>query len=210
MAPKFKASCISSLYRWSKSGYRQPNNKVAGPHPIPYKNQFNVTILNKLPEPILSIPWSFINFRCCQKLLKGAIPVPGPIKMHGSEGSSGKWKERALNNLVFMHLPSFVNFDLRSNKSIERITFIHSIQIWRTDSFVQRTCAICKYNHKKTIQAVKRVRCTSCLILHYSHSQMNLIFVYIRWAADGVISTLQAWKLTQQKWSMHFHRWKLF
>lgn len=33
---------------------------------------------------------------CCQKLLNGAIPVPGPIMMTGVEWSSGKWKPLAL------------------------------------------------------------------------------------------------------------------
>lgn len=33
---------------------------------------------------------------CCQNDLKGAMPVPGPTIMTGSEGSSGSWKAGAL------------------------------------------------------------------------------------------------------------------
>lgn len=34
--------------------------------------------------------------RCCQKLRKGAMPVPGPTRMQGWEGSSGSWKPLTL------------------------------------------------------------------------------------------------------------------
>lgn len=42
--------------------------------------------------PLCSASWS----RCCQKLRKGAMPVPGPMRMQGWEGSSGSWKLLAL------------------------------------------------------------------------------------------------------------------
>lgn len=34
--------------------------------------------------------------RCCQKLLNGAIPVPGPTMTTGRVESSGRWKLGAL------------------------------------------------------------------------------------------------------------------
>lgn len=37
------------------------------------------------------------NCRCCQKLRKGAMPVPGPTRMHGTRGFRGRWKLGALD-----------------------------------------------------------------------------------------------------------------
>lgn len=37
------------------------------------------------------------NCRCCQKLRKGAIPVPGPTRMQGTWGFRGRWKLGALS-----------------------------------------------------------------------------------------------------------------
>lgn len=37
------------------------------------------------------------NCRCCQKLRKGAMPVPGPIRMQGTWGFLGRWKPGALD-----------------------------------------------------------------------------------------------------------------
>lgn len=37
------------------------------------------------------------NCRCCQKLRKGAMPVPGPIRMQGTWGFRGRWKLGALD-----------------------------------------------------------------------------------------------------------------
>lgn len=47
--------------------------------------------------PCPPVPFfSMSHRRCSQKLLKGAIPVPGPIRMHGLVGSSGSWNSLAL------------------------------------------------------------------------------------------------------------------
>lgn len=35
--------------------------------------------------------------RCCQKLRKGAMPVPGPMRMQGTWGSWGRWNPGALH-----------------------------------------------------------------------------------------------------------------
>ena len=37
------------------------------------------------------------NCRCCQKLRKGAMPVPGPTRMQGTWGFWGRWKLGALD-----------------------------------------------------------------------------------------------------------------
>lgn len=37
------------------------------------------------------------NCRCCQKLRKGAMPVPGPTRMQGTWGFRGRWKLGALD-----------------------------------------------------------------------------------------------------------------
>lgn len=37
------------------------------------------------------------NCRCCQKLRKGAMPVPGPTRIQGTWGFWGRWKLGALD-----------------------------------------------------------------------------------------------------------------
>ena len=37
------------------------------------------------------------NCRCCQKLRKGAMPVPGPTRIQGTWGFRGRWKLGALD-----------------------------------------------------------------------------------------------------------------
>lgn len=49
------------------------------------------------PFPLRAVPLFWESWRrCCQKLRKGAMPVPGPTRMQGWEGSSGSWKPLTL------------------------------------------------------------------------------------------------------------------
>lgn len=62
--------------------------------------------------PFFSKSWR----RCCQKLLNGAIPVPGPIRMHGVDGSFGSWNPAALISIKCEN--RFVRKSIRWHKSI--------------------------------------------------------------------------------------------
>lgn len=50
------------------------------------------------PWNVLFVPLCWMsNCRCCQKLRKGAMPVPGPTRMQGTWGFRGRWKLGALD-----------------------------------------------------------------------------------------------------------------
>jgi len=56
------------------------------------------------------------NILCCQKARKGAIPVPLPTRMTGTEPSAGRWKDWALEKSKEMFLINTLKQKIKDNK----------------------------------------------------------------------------------------------
>lgn len=107
---------------WSKADCLHPKYKLISPQPCfsPSKGKQNglhkvhcfsvlllhfvvITIFQNTIETVGNVRQgggsiSFSIFLCCQKLLNGAIPVPGPTISTGRVESSGRWKLGALEH----------------------------------------------------------------------------------------------------------------